>query len=274
VHEELGNRVGYQFALHNLANAALHTGDAARARELYERVIAITPKDDPNVHFVHVALADVADGQGDREVARVNYEKAIEILGATGNPWGMAYAQASYGQSAARHGEFALARERYERALTTYRQLNDLRGEARVMTLLADVDADEGDNASALKLLYDALEIRCRLGDSPGICSALERFSAGAADVDATRSARILAAASSLRDRTGARLSLAAQAAVDQQLAHLQQTLGDRFSAAWQSGCGAAIDEALREAAAVSRDAAAGDNAAVEGTARRLPGRE
>jgi hypothetical protein len=163
----------------------------------------------------------------------------------------MAYALGSYGQSAARNKEYELARSRYEQSLAIYRQMGDQRGEARLLSLLADVDAAQGDNAGALKLLYDALAIRCRLGDSPGICSALERFSAGAMGIDAVRAARILAAAASLRDRTGARLSLAAQAAVDQQLAQLQQSLGGNFNAAWQSGRGAGVDEALREAAVV-----------------------
>jgi hypothetical protein len=119
------------------------------------------------------------------------------------------------------------------------------------MTLLADVEAEEGNSQGALQLLYDALEIRCRLGDSPGICTALERFAAGAMDLDAARAARILAAASSLRDRTGVRLTSAAQAALDQQLARLEQALGADFIRVWQSGSGADISEALREAAAV-----------------------
>jgi hypothetical protein len=54
-----------------------------------------------------------------------------------------------------------------------------------------------------------------------------------------------------LRDRTGARLSPAGQAAVDQQLAQLQQALGAEFAAAWRSGSGASVEEALREAEAV-----------------------
>lgn len=249
--EQSGSKQGVQFALHNLANAALHTGDLARARTLYERAIAIAGSDDPNRAFVYINLADVADGQNDRAAARDYYEKAIEIVAASRDTWGMANALSSYGQSAARHGEHATARERYEQALAIYQQLGDQRAEARLMTLLADVDADEGKTAESLRLLYGALEIRCRLGDSPGICGALERFSAGAMDLDAVRAARIMAAAASLRDRTGARLSPAGQAAVDQQLARLQQALGGEFAAAWQSGSGAGVDEALREAQAV-----------------------
>jgi predicted ATPase/class 3 adenylate cyclase len=251
IQERLGSAQGVQFALHNLANAALHHGDAARARSLYERAIAVAGEQDPNRGFVYVSLADVTDAAGDRAAASRYYEQAIEIIATTGDVWRMAYALTAYGQSAARHGDGATARERYMQALDTYRELGDQRAEARVMTLLADVEADEGNDQEALRLLYGALAIRCGLGDSPGICTALERFAAGAVELDARRAARILAAASALRDRTGVRLSSAGQAALDQQLARLEQELGPDFGALWQAGSGVEVSDALREAAAV-----------------------
>jgi len=251
IQEELGSRQGVQFALHNLANAALHNGDAARARSLYERAIVVAGDAEPNRGFVYVSLADVTDAAGDREAASKYYEKALEIIALTGDTWRTAYALTSYGQSAARHGEYAVARDRYVQALAIYRDLGDQRAQARVMTLLADVAAGEGNRQEALRLLYDSLEIRCRLADSPGICSALEKFAAGAMDLDAKRAARILAAASSFRDKIGARLSSTSQAALDQQLARLEEALGPDFGSAWNSGSGADVNDALREAAAV-----------------------
>jgi predicted ATPase/class 3 adenylate cyclase len=252
LHERLGDLRSIQFALNNLANATLHEGDVARARELFERVLAIADPNDPTFAFVLVSLGDVIDRQGDYEAARQRYEQAIEIIAARGGDiWADAYAQSSYGQAAARHGDHATARERYEQALTTYRGVGDKRGEARVVTLLADLATDEGDDGSAREMLYEALRIRTELADAPGICAALERFSAAATDVDAPRAARILAAAAALRERTGARLSLASQGAVDQQLARLQAALPNDFARAWQQGSLASVDDALREAAAV-----------------------
>jgi predicted ATPase/class 3 adenylate cyclase len=250
-HEQLGVQLGIQYALHNLANAAMHQGDTARARQLYERAFEIGDRSDPSLAFVLVNLGDVTDSLGDHAAANRWYEEAIAMIGATGDPWGMAYAVSSYGQSAARHGDHATARERYEQALALYRQMGDQRGEARVLTLLADVTGDEGDEAAALALLYDALLIRSGLGDAPGICAALERFSVASLPIDPTRATRILAAAAAMRERTGARLSLAAQGQVDQQLAALQQSLGGDFAAVWQSASAASVDDALREAAAV-----------------------
>jgi hypothetical protein len=98
-------------------------------------------------------------------------------------------------------------------------------------------------------MLYDALRIRCALGDTPGICAALERLASAAPAEESRRAARILAASAGLRDQTGARLSLRDQAAIDQHMARLQAALGDEFNAAWREGRGATLDEAVRDAA-------------------------
>lgn len=252
LHERIGNLRSIEFALNNLANAALHQGDLARARELYERVASIHNPADPSIAFVLVSLGEVIDRQGDYAGARPRYEEALEVVAkAGGDPWTTAYVLSSYGQAAARHGDYDTARSRHEQALELYRAVGDRRGEARVMTLIADLAADAGDESAAREMLYEALRIRCELNDAPGICAALERFSAIAADADAHRATRILAAAAAMRERTGARLSAASQGSVDQQLALLQSALAEDFARVWQQGSQATADDALREAAAV-----------------------
>ena len=121
------------------------------------------------------------------------------------------------------------------------------------MTLLAELAAAQDDDAGARSLLYEALLIRCRLGDSQGICAALEKMSGSATPDDADRAARILAAAGAMRERTGARLSLKDQGQLDQQLASLQGSLGgDRFQRAWREGRTATLDDALNDAGALA----------------------
>ena len=253
LHEQLGELKSIELALHNLANATLHQGNLSRARELYERVLAIADRDAPGLPFVLVNLGDVIDGQGDYEAACQRYEESIDISTAAGDVWQTAYALSAYGQAAARHGDGATARERYDQALTIYRQMGDRRAESRIMTLLADLISEEGDAQGARQMLYDALRIRCSLADAPGICAALEHFSSAAQDADPVRATRILAAAAALRERTGSRLSLAAQGSIDQQLSQLQGRLGNEFTPAWQQGNLATVDDALRDAEAVVR---------------------
>src|SRR4051794_38523269 len=57
IHEQLGDLKSVQFALNNLANAALHQGNIDRARELYERVASIIDFREPSSAFVLVSLA-------------------------------------------------------------------------------------------------------------------------------------------------------------------------------------------------------------------------
>ncbi len=249
-HEQLGDGQSVQYALHNLANAALHQGDHQRARELYEKAILLRAKGDPSIAFALVNLADACDRQGDQDAARERYDEAIQA--AAGDVWATAYVLGSYGQSAMRHGDHSAARERYQQALAIYRQMGDARGEARLMTLLADVANEEGDAVGARSMLYEALQTRCRLGDVPAICAALERFSAVVPPSEAAAATRILAAASTMRERTGARLSMADQAALDQDMARLQEELGSAFQISWREGRAATLDAALRDAAALA----------------------
>ena len=63
------------------------------------------------------------------------------------------------------------------------------------MTLLAELAADEGDERRAREMLYEALRIRCALGDAPGICAALEKILGRRPRTRSGRATRILAAA-------------------------------------------------------------------------------
>ena len=174
-----------------------------------------------------VNLAEVIDRQGDYQAAADRYEQAIAVVSAAGDAWAKAYALASYGQSAARRQNLETARSRYDEAPDIYRETGDKRGEARMLTSIAELSEAHGDQPAALAMLYDALQIRCSLGDTPGICAALERLAAAAPNEESRRATRILAASAGLRDQTGARLSLRDQATVDQQMARLQTALGD-----------------------------------------------
>ena len=251
--EELGNRQAVTYALHNLANAKLHHGDHARARELYEEAVrrARVIGDRRGLPFALLHVADVADRQGDYGGARERYEEAVAIARAEGDAWALAYALSNFGLTASRHDDLATAREMYDEALRTYVQVGDRRGEARVLSLMADLAVADGDPGRARSLLYDALTIRHALGDTSGTCSALERISAAAIGDDPQRSTRLLAAAAAMRERIGARLSFTAQAELDQQIAELQDRLGEAFAETWQSGRSASLEEALRDAQAI-----------------------
>lgn len=254
IQQELGNRHAVAFALNNLANAALHHGDIERARRLYEEAAARARdlRDTRALHFALLHVADAADRQGDYDGARLQYSEAIDLIRGEGDQWTLAYAMGNYGLTAARHDDRPTARSMYAEALAIYSQVGDRRGEARILTLQADLASAEDEPAAARALLHAALGIRCQLGDTPAICGALERLAGAASPEQADRAARILATAAAMRDRVGARLSMTAQAELDQDLAELQNRLGATFAEEWARGRVASLDDALREAAVIA----------------------
>jgi hypothetical protein len=90
---------------------------------------------------------------------------------------------------------------------------------------LGDLAAESGDFASAASQYQAALEVRHRLGDRLGTAAALERI-AGLATDQPERAARLIGAASAIRDRAGAPLSVGAQAELDRFLAGLAADIG------------------------------------------------
>jgi predicted ATPase/class 3 adenylate cyclase len=254
LYRELGDGTSISVALHNLANAYLQAGSAERARALYEESAAMAREagDQVGLPFVLLHVAEAADLSGDYDSASGLYEEVIAMFDAQGHQWGLAYALTNYGQAMSRRQDTGQARSKYEQAHRLYGQLGDRRGEARTLALLAEVALAEGDRFGSRNLLYESLGIRCQLGDRPGIITAFEKLAAAAASEDPLRSARILGATERMRERTGARLSLGARAARDQQLAELRARLGEEvFAAAMTEGRRSRLQDALREAAGI-----------------------
>ena len=82
----------------------------ARARELYERVVAIMrPDTDPRTAFRAASTSPTSlDRQGDYEAARALRAGASRDQRRAATIWAAAYALGTYGQAAARHGDLEL----------------------------------------------------------------------------------------------------------------------------------------------------------------------
>ena len=106
-------------------------------------------------------------------------------------------------------------------------------------------------------MLYDALRIRCRLGDAPGICAALERFSVASQDTDPIERRASLPRpprcaserARAYRCRTQGAGRSAAGAACR------RRSASDHFSAPGARAAQRSLDDALMDAAALARAA-------------------
>lgn len=78
-------------------------------------------------------------------------------------------------------GRYRTAREKFGRALETWRQLGDQAGEAATWHGLASLDLEEGDYRGARSHFVNALEIWRQLGDRAGEAAAFFQLGALAA---------------------------------------------------------------------------------------------
>jgi predicted ATPase/class 3 adenylate cyclase len=144
---------------------------------------------------------------GEPELADERWEQALRIAQATGQEQAVAVLQHRLADMARRlRGDLAGARALAEASLATHRRNGFRKGEAQVLTALADVELAEGGREQALELLYESARIseeigfrwwlsgvRARIG---GTCLALGRLEEAAAN---TREA--LAISAPIRDR-------------------------------------------------------------------------
>jgi predicted ATPase len=146
---------------------------------------------------------------GDLVLAEELWTRALGIAQATGQEQAVAVLQHRLADIARRlHGDLGSARALAEASLATHRRNGFRKGEAQVLTALADIELADGRREEALELLYESGRIadeigfrwwlsgvRARIG---GACLGLGRLEEAAVS---TRDA--LSISSSIRDRRG-----------------------------------------------------------------------
>jgi predicted ATPase len=252
VHRELGDALSIAAACNNVASIAIELGDVDRARALYLEGIAAAEAagDQRGAAFTCVNLADVIARHADSAEADALYARAVSIFESLGDTWGIAQTTARLAQAARRRGNSTLARQHFGEARDLYRTIADGRGEARMLIGLGDV-ASEDDDASAAGAHYrEALALRHALGDRVGMAGAIERL-AGISTDRPERAAELVGAALAVRETTGAGLTAAARAELDQFLAGLEASIGsDALRTALAIGRGKSLPEILELALA------------------------
>jgi hypothetical protein len=145
-------------------------------------------------------------------------------------------------------GDLATARSLLSQSLATLRDLGDKRGIALVLHNLGGVAQDDHDLAAAGIRYREALTLRRELGDGRGVAEDLEGLAASAAGHDVL-AARLLGAASTLRETLGAPHSAADRARHARVVAALRAALGKAaYRAAWDEGRAWSLDEAVAAA--------------------------
>jgi predicted ATPase/DNA-binding SARP family transcriptional activator len=255
---ECGGDWGIAAVLNLLGAVARAQGAYAQARTAYQESLIIhqqynTPE---NVAVALNSLAAVAQDQGDAVSARAFCRRAGEIWRAQGIMWGRAWSLQVLGLVAADEGDPETAFALLEESLALRRPIGSARIIAELLVHLGNVACAMGKDADARSFLEESLTIRLKEPDPwmdrRGIAAGLEGLAAVAnVQRQSERAARLLGAASALRERIGTVLTPAREADHDRHVQAARQALGaEGFTRAWEAGQALTPEQVVAEALA------------------------
>lgn len=174
--------------------------------------------------------------------------EATEIFEEIGDRSGAAWSMNQQGDIAREQGHADMARDSYQRALSTFRQAGDPWGSARSLSDLGYIHCEQGDYESAHAAYREALEMFVQLSSKRGMARALEGFAClAAARGEARRTLTLAAAAAHLRHQISAPLPQAEQPQLDHHVTSAWKLLGEELGkAAWAEGAAMSIESAVR----------------------------
>ncbi len=245
-------------ALHGASVLASAQYDPVRARVAAADALECfsTIGDQTGVAHALNALGDaesIPGSGGSLERAATHYNDALGLFRTEGHQRGVAVTLTNLGNLAWDRDELDLATDLHGEALVRYREFGDDRGIAWSLNNLGLLDRERGELARAFRLLNKALGLYVTIGDRNGIAEALEGL--GSVVDITTEAARLLGAAETLRQVLGTPLSLAKRSTNVLIVDSIRVVIGeDAFSAAWEAGQRASIEEAVATALAMTKD--------------------
>jgi predicted ATPase/DNA-binding CsgD family transcriptional regulator/Tfp pilus assembly protein PilF len=163
-------------ALRVTGSLALHQGDDAAARALFEASLAIRREQQDRAGSLGAlsGLGAAAMQLGDDATAEACFREALATQQALDDTLGMAESLNSLANLAHGRGDLAAARELYERS-NTFNRLVGYRSDV-VMHNLGVVAQEQGDLAAARRHFEDSVAIKRALGDTPGLALSLAKL--------------------------------------------------------------------------------------------------
>jgi non-specific serine/threonine protein kinase len=234
---------------------ARHQGDARRARELAEAVLAEPEAaSDPLARALALfLLGNVRGDLGDHAREEELYQEALALFLDHGEDDWAGRTLGKLGAVAQLRGDVA-GLERYsEEKLRLHRASGNGWGAADALSNLAEVALLRGDTHRALALRREALDRYVAVGNRLGILDTLRGIATiAAASHQPTLAARLFGAEDALRRVDGVVLAAELQTRHTSCLSAVRTAMGRAaFAAAWDVGAGLSLDLAIAEARAL-----------------------
>lgn len=242
----VGERHAEAVALVGLGESARVRGEATGSRDFLSRAAEMARAND---HVYPLGLALVGLGrlgldEGDAEAAQSNFEEALATARAGCLPYLLVPSLCGL---AALASHPSTAESMLGEALSAAQRWGDWSGEALAFEQSARLSRAQGDLRRAAVRHRHALSLRLRVGDPAAIATSLEAIAhLCAAEDDPAVSARLLAAAETLRTCHGCARPRSAVAEHEGALESVRGVLGDqRFDAEWRQGAAMSIRSAV-----------------------------
>ncbi|GIG66807.1 BTAD domain-containing putative transcriptional regulator [Phytomonospora endophytica] len=222
-------------ATNTLAELAEIRGDHDRAERLHATGLRVAEELGlwVDASFRLSGLGRIALLRGDHATADERHRRAADLARAQGHVVAEEFAEVGLALSARRRGRFAEAETLLSRWVDWLRTVDGEPGLALVLAELGFAAEQRGDTAKALRLHRDGLAAARRIGDPRAVALAVEGLAgAHAADGGHTEAARLLGAATALRESVGAPLPEGERGDVDRIATVIREALGEgRFRA-------------------------------------------
>jgi predicted ATPase/DNA-binding SARP family transcriptional activator len=238
-------------ALRALGRLAFAQGDFPAAErffqeslEAYERL-----RDQTGIRAMLGNVGATAYERGDLRRARDLLDRALRLAREAGDLEAAAFAHNNLGELAKTTGDVAGAIAHFEESLALLRKLGDKDREAAALANLGAAVLEVGDIERALRLLWESLVIFHQLGENVSeVAQCLSAVAQALFELGhAADSARLLGAASGLRDTIGSPIQPTDRQAHDRLLIAVTRALGDAsFREEHAKGRTMSIEEAIR----------------------------
>ena len=224
-----GDQWGQTMSLELLGVLARRRGAFKDAVSAYEEALGVVRdlglRDE--VPFLLADLGDLHVHLGDFETAAVLHKEALDLAQDLGAGDAAAFARNGLAMAARRHGNYERARELHLQALSFYREAAQTADVAYSLSSLGYVEELRGDLDAAEACHQESLRLTRELPDAAPVALALEGLACvAAARRQSRRTAVLLGAAESLRDRAGTPLPAQGRADVERAAAAAVAALG------------------------------------------------
>jgi tetratricopeptide (TPR) repeat protein len=250
---QAGKRGELAFSLYLLGIVARLRGDYDRAEALGTEGLELSRKvgDWRRERTALDALGLVARNRGDLERAETLCAEGLALARRFMDRFGIAASLNSLALIACDRGQWSRARDLADEGLALARATGEKAAVARALNVLGRVAHQEGESEGALALHREGLTLFRELGEPLGIAQSLERLSLVAASRERHEAAaRLLAAATALRERVGSMMPPIDRPEYDRTLSLIRGALeGARFTMIWAEAI-AAPEEAVSMALA------------------------